>query len=322
MSTTSTVRPAVRAAFDDLIDYAGLFPPARLDMSAALREYLAARGGGASWMLGRFIVPLGRVAEARDAARSLGAQTLSLSLIVDAARDARQWFEAVRAGVDSVARLRETAHDVRVAAIEVPLAPLQSARETFDAGIGQLGALLDRAKLRDLPAYVELPPDAWRRELLDGAMTALARARLSAKLRCGGVSAEAFPPVSDVASFLRAASREGVAFKATAGLHHPVRHRDAATGFAMHGFLNLLAGAAFADRVAPETLERIVAEEDARAFAFDGDAFAWRELRATVDDLRAMRASSFTGYGSCSFAEPVADLTALGVLPAATVAPT
>ena len=204
MSTTSTVRPAVRAAFDDLIDYAGLFPPARLDMSAALREYFAARSGGAAWMLGRFIVPLARVEEARDGARSGRHEAaLSLSVIVDATRDARQWFDSVRAGLDAVARLHQTG-DVRLAAIEVPLAPLQSARETFDASVAQLGAMIDRANLRELPVYVELPAAA-SRELLDGAMTALARARLSAKLRCGGVTAEAFPPVSDVTSFLLAA---------------------------------------------------------------------------------------------------------------------
>ncbi|MEO6834467.1 MAG: hypothetical protein ABI231_00980 [Candidatus Tumulicola sp.] len=317
MSTATTLQPPVRAAFDDLIDYAGLFPPARLPMSDAAAEYAAARAGPAAWMLGRFIVPASRVPELTAARQASGAsEPITVSVIVDGTLDPRQWFGGVGSLLTEVARLRKDAPSVRIHALEVPLAPLLSARETFDAAIGQLGALIGRAGLRDLPVYVELPQSAQRRELLAGAMAALARVRFSAKLRCGGITAEAFPSVDDVAAFIAAAAEEGVAFKATAGLHHPARHVDAATGFAMHGFLNLLAAASFAPRLANDALSAIVAEEDARAFRFDESSFAWRDERAGVDDLKTMRASAFAGYGSCSFAEPVADLTALGLLPA------
>lgn len=312
--TTTTLRPAVRAAFAGLIDYAGLFPPAQLPMGGALAEYARARDGAAAWMLGRFIVPASRAAEAVDLLGRGGHAPLPVSLIADAAAESRQWFDSIQAIASEIARLRATRTELQVEAIEVALAPLASARETFDAPIAQLSVLLDRAGLRDLRIYVEIPSDAHERGLLEGAMRALARARLRAKLRCGGIVAQAFPSPGAVADFVGAAARERVGFKATAGLHHPVRHVNAATGFVQHGFLNLLAAAAFAPRVAANVLSEIVAEQDPSAFSFSETTFAWREERASLEAIAATRADAFAGYGSCSFVEPVDDLTALGLI--------
>jgi hypothetical protein len=145
------------------------------------------------------------------------------------------------------------------------------------------------------------------------ALAAASGAGLRAKLRCGGVTAQAFPSVDEVADFIAAAAAQRVAFKATAGLHHPVRHIDAATGFPMHGFLNLLTAAALATRVSREMLHAIVAEEDAGAFTFSPATLQWRSERIDSTQLAAVR-DAFIAYGSCSFSEPVEDLTALGML--------
>lgn len=308
---------AARAAFDRLIDYAGLFPPAELPVDDAVAEYEGARRGAASWMLGRFITGTVRAAEVLTAwtARGTG-DGLHLAVVAGTDRDPRRWFDSLRGILDAIAALRD-APGAAVEAIEIPLAPPLSARETFDAPIAQLRAALDRAGLGAVPTYVELPAHPRRAELLPSAMAALARTRFGAKIRCGGIVADAFPSADAVAEFIASAVAERVAFKATAGLHHPVRHRDPATGFVMHGFLNLLAAAALAPHADASELGRIVGEEDARAFAFDEHGLIWRDRRASVDELQRMRATAFVGYGSCSFSEPVEDLTALGMLPAA-----
>ncbi len=49
-----------------LVDYAGLFPPARLDMSSAVENYALYRSETLAWMLGRFICPAARLAEFAD----------------------------------------------------------------------------------------------------------------------------------------------------------------------------------------------------------------------------------------------------------------
>jgi hypothetical protein len=313
----SALRPSVRAAFEGLIDYAGLFPPAQLPMAEALAEYAGARAETEAWMLGRFILPLSRVEEAAALRRKLAAPSLPVSLIADVPADARAWFGAIQTALAHIRRVREETNEFAIGALEVPLARRTGARETFDPPIAQLGVLLDRNELRDLPVFVELPREPLDDRLLDGAMTALARARLSGKLRCGGTTAEMFPSVEAIAGFIAAAARHRVAFKATAGLHHPVRHLDAATGFVMHGFLNILAAAALALDLDGESLALVVSEEDPRAFAFDDAAFAWRSQRTGIAEIETMRAKTFVGYGSCSFDEPVADLRALSLLPKA-----
>jgi hypothetical protein len=144
---------------------------------------------------------------------------------------------------------------------------------------------------------------------------ALARHGLRAKIRTGGVTVEAFPPIEDIAAFLRACSAAGVPFKATAGLHHPLRcvkpltyDRDAPTG-TMHGFLNVFLAAAMLDHA-----DAILNETDSSSFAFDDDGASWRGQRVTTEAIRAMRREFATSFGSCSFEEPIADLQSLGWL--------
>jgi hypothetical protein len=155
--------------------------------------------------------------------------------------------------------------------------------------------------------YVEITDVA----LLD----AIAEHGLRAKIRTGGVTVGAFPPIGDIARFLRVCKEKGVAFKATAGLHHPLRclkpltyAADAPAG-TMHGFVNVFLAAALLEHA-----EAILSEEDAGAFVFDEEAAAWRGHRVTTDALRTMRREFATSFGSCSFEEPIGDLRALGWL--------
>jgi hypothetical protein len=64
---------AILAAFQGFIDYAGLYPPAGLDLGQVVQNYAAYRAGAASWMLGRLIVPLDRLDQANDLAKAAGA---------------------------------------------------------------------------------------------------------------------------------------------------------------------------------------------------------------------------------------------------------
>src|SRR5579864_8648942 len=57
---------AVRALLQGAIDYAGLFPPAGLDLEATVRNYAKYRAGRDAWALGRLVLPAVRLAEFAD----------------------------------------------------------------------------------------------------------------------------------------------------------------------------------------------------------------------------------------------------------------
>lgn len=155
--------------------------------------------------------------------------------------------------------------------------------------------------------YVEIADDS----LID----ALGQHGLRAKLRTGGTTADAFPSVQKIASFIQRCAKSRVPFKATAGLHHPLRtvkpltyEPNAPTGM-MHGFLNVFLSAAL-----PQFAEKILLEENPRAFAFDNAGAWWRDRRISIEELTRVRTNVAISFGSCSFEEPVADLKEIGWL--------
>jgi hypothetical protein len=144
------------------------------------------------------------------------------------------------------------------------------------------------------------------------------RAGCFAKIRTGGVKPEAIPPVEEVAGFIVACAERRLPFKATAGLHHPVRavhtltYEADAPRAGMHGFLNVFLGAAFAWH-GERHIEPILAETEPTAFRFDERAH-WRDRSLDAGQVREARAQFAHAFGSCSFEEPVQGLEALGLL--------
>ena len=109
----------------------------------------------------------------------------------------------------------------------------------------------------------------------------------------------------------------GVPFKATAGLHHPVRHWSEEVGASMFGFLNVFGGALLTavHHFDSDALVRVLEDERAAHFRFDDGGFRWTDdWFVPAEAIAALRATFATSYGSCSFDEPREDLRALGLL--------
>jgi hypothetical protein len=138
--------------------------------------------------------------------------------------------------------------------------------------------------------------------------------RAGFKLRCGGLDAAAFPSPDQVAVVLKVCHQAGVSLKFTAGLHHPLRRPDPATGATMHGFVNVFAAAAleWSHGLEAVTLAELLADNDPASFSFDSDALRWRDLRVSRSAIELARQDFATSFGSCSFDEPREDLRALG----------
>lgn len=165
------------------------------------------------------------------------------------------------------------------------------------------------------PTYCEIPVD----EI--SALHAVRDARVFAKIRTGGLIPAAIPASDAIAAFLIAAARLRVPFKATAGLHHPIRavrsltyDKDSPTAV-MHGFINLFVASALAWSGASETVVLgVLNEEDSKAFNFDSE-LRWRDTSLTALEVENARRDFAHSFGSCSFDEPVNELKKLDWLP-------
>ncbi|MDQ3674952.1 MAG: hypothetical protein M3365_11310 [Gemmatimonadota bacterium] len=295
---------AVDALMDGLVDYAGLFPPASQDMQSAVESYASYRAGADRRALGRFIVPVDRLAEFEDAARRLmprgaGSEPWRLSVLVGA---------NVRTATDQVLKFNchhwsgsDDGHAV-IDAVELKAGNA----EEIDAQHRELPAFFQQ--------YFEIPLGENVRTLVKG----IARVGARAKVRTGGITPDAFPAAGDILNFIIACQAEGVAFKATAGLHHPIRGSyrltykpDSDTG-TMYGFLNVFLAAALIRKGVPAPIALHALEEsDPAAFEFSNESIAWRGHRLSASELGDIRGQLAISFGSCSFREPVDGLSQL-----------
>ena len=213
--------------------------------------------------------------------------------------------------VRNYARYRDGEYAWALGKFVVPQARASEVPKEFPLSI--LG--VDEVKATTEEEIAAFPPGVYV-EIADlSLLDAIQRQGQRAKIRTGGITPDAFPAIGNVAEFLRACKAKGVAFKATAGLHHPLRcvkpltYEPNAPLGTMHGFLNVFLAAALLDHA-----DAILAENDPAAFAFDDDAASWRGHRVTTEEIVAMRRDFATSFGSCSFEEPIEDLRALGWL--------
>jgi hypothetical protein len=248
---------SLQALLTNLIDYAGLYPPASLPLEIATERYNGFLASPENWMLNRLVIPANRLGEMKLRAG------WRVTLLVD----------------------------------EAP-GPLPPQVETLETKLPQGFRL---------PTYCEAPVE----EIRGG----------FAKVRTGGLTAESIPAAAQLADFLCRAVALRLPFKATAGLHHPVRCVKPLTyaldspQAVMHGFLNVFAAASFAwYGMDSKSLTALLEERDARVLEFRPEALCWRDARLSVEQIRSARRYFAHSFGSCSFEEPVTELRELGLL--------
>lgn len=297
------IKESVRALLAGIVDYAGLFPPSKLSMPEAVINYATYKNSNYNWMLGRFIVPVTRLDEFAKSAKDFftrGGQDV--------------WKLSVLASED----IYET-----IGLVENFNAEYAPYAECDTLEIKANSASLIESYVAVLPPqftnYFEIPMVG--RDFGEMVVT-LAINKQRAKLRTGGTTPEAFPRPDEITRFIRTCAAANVPFKATAGLHHPVRcqksltyEKDAPVGM-MYGFLNVFLAAAFARLgFKPSLLNEMLEDEWTESFIFDANGVWWRQEHfLSTAQIRLLRERAAVSFGSCSFEEPIADLQDLEIL--------
>src|SRR5262249_46317524 len=98
--TEGAMRASLKALLKGAIDYAGLFPPAKLPFAEALANYLRYQEGPDAWMLGRFICPVARLKEIPAGV------SLSCSAIGRGGETAEEFLTALEADLRDISAYR------------------------------------------------------------------------------------------------------------------------------------------------------------------------------------------------------------------------
>lgn len=305
------MQPSLRVLLTGILDYAGLFPPAKLPLEQALQCYTRFRQEEERWMLGRFVMSANRLEELQPFVPTLFASgpPLSLSVLGRPANNDADFLEGMTLDLEGVACLRaEFGPWVAVDVLETRL----------PAGPGTVELIREsseQVEQNQLFPFFEIGlAGDWRTTLARAVQGCAAVARAGLKLRCGGLEPSAFPAVEQVAAVIAECALARVPLKFTAGLHHPLRSRDPVLKTSAHGFVNVfIAGVLAAEhRLPATTLSELLQEDSPTAFHFDEEGVAWRQWHAGTAEIELARKYTVTSFGSCSFDAPRADLRALG----------
>lgn len=315
----------LRAFLEGILDYAGMFPPARLPLEQAIHNHARYRREPEAWLLRNFICPTTRLAELAPFAELLhdGPRPWTLSALGRGGSSPDEFLSSLRTDLAAVAEFNAKHQAAAINVFEVRL-PAELPPGSLEDAV----RLLDEQRPRALGVHFE-PAEGDRRSTVSALAerldrinthrTAASRAalpRVGLKLRCGGADAAAIPTCEEVAVAVAACRDAAVPLKFTAGLHHPLRRLDPALGTHTHGFVNVFAAGVLAQALRlPEADVRAVLEcEDAAEFAFDASGLRWRGRHVPAAAVTMARQCGVTSFGSCSFDEPRDGLRALGLI--------
>lgn len=284
---------SITTLLEAIVDYAGLFPPAKLALPEAMANYTQYRMSPHAWMLGRFILPLSRLDEFETLLPSFPLKHWSLSIILS---------KTLEADLEKIKTLFNK-DQYTIASLEFPVLLITQIEQIFSH------------LPKDIEIFFEIPLN----EDLNTYIDTLQQTGASAKIRTGGMTIDAFISINQLCQAILSFAKASVPFKATAGLHHPLRaehfitYEPDSTSTVMHGFLNVavLAALVYWQKITPEEAREILKESSVNGFQFHADKFSWHNHHLTLVQLQEARQKFFRSFGSCSFSEPINDLKGL-----------
>jgi len=297
---------SIQTLLNQIVDYAGLFPPAALDMPTVVANYKNALASADAWMLGRLIVPVARLDEFEQHANALlPNQQDDLDPWTISAITGDAGSDQLAADLDRIAEFNEQHEDpgkgfAHIDVIELKGSSPQAIEHALDNIPDELFPFFEIAVATD-PR---------------GLIAAMAGSEAGAKVRTGGLTADLYPTTSDMARFIVSCAGAGVAYKATAALHHPTTYDNQAIGAREFGFFNVFLAGCLAEKFELDAAQvaEILEESSLDAFHCAENTITWRDYALNSDEIEDVRECFAVSFGSCSFDEPRQHLRDAGLL--------
>jgi hypothetical protein len=314
---------SLKTFLNKMVDYAGIFPPAKLDLAQAFHNYLFYREGEHKWMINKFVVPAKKLADLGKLMKDVKIEVpVGLSILGTGGETISLFTKGITDDVkkiDDFLKHHGGLAGVDVYEVKLPQEVLdqEEADDMLDMMIsasGELDALLGK----EVPIFYEAVMDENYEASILKVVENIASLnnKCGFKLRTGGVEAASIPSSEVIAFAIMTCCEFNVPMKCTAGLHHPIRHYDDGIKANFHGFFNVFGAGVLAYTSALDEAEllEILNDEDPDEFMFSESGFEWNEIEATNEEIREARTGMIVSFGSCSFDEPVDDLKVMELL--------
>jgi len=313
----------VRTLMNRIIDYAGLFPPANLDLPTSLQQYTKYMMGDDNWALSHFVIPQ-KLLENFPFELLSPEYNYNFSLIPDlfttsGSREvvAESFLKKLRVLVKAIEKFEEV-KNVNIAWLEIKLN-----HHLFSFGeellVFIVKTLSDVSKNFNLDRiFFEIPFQNSNDRMFSSLVAVLSLDcdyPSGIKFRTGGITPELFPSLPSLSHAIKLCVKHGIAMKATAGLHSHIRYFDEDLEVWRYGYLNIFLAMMVAAKfqLSIQLILELLSETDISKIDFDG-VIRWREFSLTQSDIENLRSSVAISYGSCNYIEPLEHLRELGLL--------
>jgi hypothetical protein len=315
MEKTIITAESLSLFLNGIMDYAGLFPPASLTLHNSYSNYLKHIESPLSWMLAKFVIPAGKLAELAEIYERFDVSNkVPLSILFNSAETDEAFNSSFNNDIKAVKEFREKIEEkVTADAFEVKIpVDIKDDEKKLLKFLVNINSNLEKKLKLDVPVFLESPPDAVMPIVIDviSQFNIENKKRYGYKLRTGGVEKSAIPDAGVIATAIKIVQNHEMPIKFTAGLHHPFRHFNEGIQAYMHGFINVFAASVLncTHNINRHEIKEILLDENQDDFEFHDTFFKWKnlvELNSLIEDARKNYIISF---GSCSFGDPVKDL--------------
>ncbi len=286
------------------IDYAGTFPPARLSLQKALKEASDFQTHSSYWWLSTRMALLVQDLQNLDHKKLETREGTAMAFTAIASRDSsingEAFLKSVQTDLNWLQKFKESSSPHRVNAYEIKL-PQQK----------DLEGLLMKVRRAYIPEMADVQPifeigfsEPWNLRL-DVVAKSLSewitdKVHPAVKLRTGG---EKVPDPEILSNLLSTCASQGLAIKATQGLHGAITHGGS------YGFINLLTSIHFhwalqKEGFGREQIGKMLRDENPKSFHFDDAQIAWGKYRLNLEAIQATKKDHRACFGSCSLREP------------------
>ena len=301
---------SIKLFLTKLIDYAGLFPPAKLELESALKNYSKYIQCNDNWMMSQFIIPVHLLEEITAELMVGFSKSNPLKLSILSGELSKE--------VEKLNQFQNLySEKVYYSGLETRI----QNRSTFNQLLDSI--LVIQLKYNfTLATFFELPPcENWVENMKStneaiSQFNKINNTNFGFKLRCGGVEAHMFPSADSIAETIISCINFEIPIKFTAGLHHPIRHYNESLKTKMYGFFNIFIGGMLTKKYGFDSNKcvEILKDESLGNFKFSNDKLSWKEYSLNNFEIKHFRKNNFISFGSCSFNEPREDLIKLGII--------